>query len=94
MYTASVYLKGNHDNAAMNALRSGWNADGKDMYVILHNGEAVQVQIEGSYPYGETAEESAAAHAAALNADPEPEDETADMQAALEILGVTAGEAT
>lgn len=92
MWTYEIYAANDTDNEKMNLVRERFSFAGKDAYFLLRDGVVYMVQWDGQYPeqYGATLEEAAANHCAALNAESEPESapDPAQMEAALNELGV------
>lgn len=92
MWTYEMYAARDTDDEKMNLVRERFDFAGKDAYFLLRDGVVNMVQWDGQYPeqYGATLEEAAANHCAALNAESEPESapDPAQMEAALNELGV------
>lgn len=92
MWTYAMYAASDTANEKMNLVRERFGFAGKDAYFLLRDGVVYMVQWDGQYPeqYGATLAEAAANHCAALNAAPEPESapDPAQMEAALNELGV------
>lgn len=92
MWTYAMYAASDATNEKMNLVRERFGFAGKDAYFLLRDGVVNMVQWDGQYPeqYGATLEEAAANHCAALNAESEPESapDPAQMEAALNELGV------
>lgn len=92
MWTYVMYNANDTANEKMNLVRERFGFAGKDAYFLLRDGVVNIVQWDGQYPeqYGATLAEAAANHCAALNAESEPESapDPAQMEAALNELGV------
>lgn len=92
MWTYAMYAASDTANEKMNLVRERFGFAGKDAYFLLRDGVVNMVQWDGQYPeqYGATLAEAAANHCAALNAESEPESapDPAQMEAALNELGV------
>lgn len=92
MWTYVMYNANDTANEKMNLVRERFGFTGKDAYFLLRDGVVNMVQWDGQYPeqYGATLAEAAANHCAALNAESEPESapDPAQMEAALNELGV------
>ncbi len=92
MWTYEMYAANDADDEKMNLVRERFGFAGKDAYFLLRDGVVNMVQWDGQYPeqYGATLAEAAANHCAALNAESEPESapDPAQMEAALNELGV------
>lgn len=92
MWTYVMYNANDTANEKMNLVRERFGFAGKDAYFLLRDGVVNMVQWDGQYPeqYGATLAEAAANHCAALNAESEPESapDPAQMEAALNELGV------
>lgn len=92
MWTYVMYNANDTANEKMNLVRERFGFAGKDAYFLLRDGVVNVVQWDGQYPeqYGATLAEAAANHCAALNAESEPESapDPAQMEAALNELGV------
>ena len=92
MWTYVMYNANDTANEKMNLVRERFGFAGKDAYFLLRDGVVCMVQWDGQYPeqYGATLTEAAVNHCAALNAEsePEPAPDPAQMEAALNELGV------